>query len=261
MKTRAALLLALALACRASGSEGLPPGFDPAGSDPRAVEVARAVQRRLGGRAAWDEVGALHWEFFGARTLTWDRRRGRCRVEAPERTAVVDLARGGGRAWDADGREITLANERDEALEWARRAWVNDSYWLLMPLKMLDPGVRLHWVGEASGPAGRPARVVELTFDGVGDTPENRYRVWVDRETDLVTRWDFYADAHDPQPTLSTPWTGWRAYGDVWLSGGRGERSLDAITVYDDLSADALLAPEPFDPSAWPSRPPGSEVL
>ncbi|MEZ5331564.1 MAG: hypothetical protein R2991_05830 [Thermoanaerobaculia bacterium] len=51
-----------------------------------------------------------------------------------------------------------------------------------MPYKLEDPGVTLHYLGERPMLDGRPAEVLELTFEGVGRTPQNKYHVYVAEE-------------------------------------------------------------------------------
>ncbi len=41
-------------------------GFDMAGSDPKAVEIADQVMQAMGGRKAWDNTHYISWNFFGA---------------------------------------------------------------------------------------------------------------------------------------------------------------------------------------------------
>ncbi|GAB4409194.1 MAG: hypothetical protein OHK0039_12780 [Bacteroidia bacterium] len=37
----------------------------------------------MGGRTAWDRTRFIRWNFFGRRTLTWDKTLGRVRIEDP----------------------------------------------------------------------------------------------------------------------------------------------------------------------------------
>ena len=45
-------------------------------------------------------------------------------------------------------------------LDDAHGAWINDSYWLVMPYKLLDPGVRLRHLGERTTSEGETADVL-----------------------------------------------------------------------------------------------------
>jgi hypothetical protein len=196
-----------------------------ADSDLRAVGVAQRTMEAMGGWDAWDRVRYLHWAFFGRREHWWDRRTGDVRIDAGKRLVLMNVNARTGRVWE-DGREITHPDSLAEALDVARQWWVNDSYWLIMPTKLLDPGVTLRHGGEAKLPDGGAADKVILTFDeGVGYTPQNKYDVYVARDTDLVEQWSYYGNASDPEPAFTLPWAGWKDVGGFLIATdhGRGE--------------------------------------
>ena len=104
-----------------------------------------------------------------------------------------------------------------------------------MPYKLKDTGVTLRYRGLEATEDGRPAEVVELTFEDVGVTPQNKYEVWIDQESRLVTQWAFYRDAADAEPRFTGPWTNWQRHGPILLSDGRGERGHTGVAVFDEL--------------------------
>ena len=218
-------------------------------SDPRAVEIAQAVMERMGGWESWDGTRCLSWKFFGRRTHYWDRWSGDVRIEGQaddhEYLWLMNVDSMKGRVWKA-GEEISDPDELSEALETGHKIWVNDSYWLVMPYKLLDPGVTLEYSGERAMQDGRPADVLELTFgEGVGYTPDNRYEVFVARDTGLVEQWSFYRNAKDEEPGFTLPWEGWQQFGRIMLSTGRG-RGMDwEIAVHDAPPASVFTSPEP----------------
>ena len=205
-------------------------GFDLAGSDPRAVAIADQVMAAMGGRRAWDSARVLKWTFFGRRRWIWDRSSGDVRLDDGERMVQMNVDSGEGRVFER-GVEIDDPEQVAETLEGTRRAWINDSYWLVMPYKLKDGGVTLDWGGEERLGDGRAADVLVLTFEGVGVTPQNRYEVLVSRDRHLVEAWRYFEKRADTQPALVTPWGDWRRYGPILLSGGRGERRLEGIAV------------------------------
>jgi hypothetical protein len=50
-----------------------------------------------------------------------------------------------------------------------------------MPWKLQDPGVNLTYVKTEQLPNGTTADILQLTFNAVGVTPENKYWLYVDR--------------------------------------------------------------------------------
>ncbi len=201
------------------------------GSDPRAVAIAEQVVESLGGRAAWNSTRVLEWNFFGLRSHVWDKWTGDYRLDAGTKVVLMNLNTGAGRVFE-DGVEVTDAARRADELASAKSIWINDSYWLVMPYKLLDAGVTLKDAGQRKLSTGAPADVLRLTFDAVGDTPRNAYDVFVTQDTHRVAEWAYYADQADAQPKISSPWTGWKKYGDIYLSGERGpKREITGIAV------------------------------
>ena len=84
--------LSILFACQPSTPEnanseqpiGNPPaeGFNEAGSDPEAIEIADQVMEAMGGRQAWDTTRYITWNFFGNRTLLWDKQTGNVRIDS-----------------------------------------------------------------------------------------------------------------------------------------------------------------------------------
>lgn len=229
-------------------------GFRAAESDPEAVALADATMEALGGRAAWDRARYLSWNFFGFRTHVWDKHTGRARLEHGNSVRLFNVNTGEGRVW-ADGVEVTDPVELRNSLGGSMSAWINDCYWLVMPYKLKDSGVRLRHLGPGTTEEGAPSQVLELTFEEVGDTPQNKYHVWVEDQGQRVTQWAFFAEASMETPGFVGPYAGWEWHGDVALGGDRGARQLTEIHVYDELPDAVFESPEPFDPNAFPSRP------
>ena len=232
------------------------PGFDDAGSDRVAIVVADAVMKAMGGRHAWDRTRYLTWDFFGHRRHLWDKHAGRVRIEGRgPRTGtpyvmLIDLDTGEGRAWK-DGVEVT-GDELAPMLEAGVGAWINDSYWLVMPYKLKDAGVTLRNLGPSTTVDGVPAVILSLTFTGVGQTPQNKYHVWVAKHSGLIEQWAFFREAKDTEPAFTGPWAGWQRHGGIMLSGDRGvmggePRQLTGIAVLDTVPESAFTTPDPID--------------
>ncbi|MEZ4701263.1 MAG: hypothetical protein R2834_13075 [Rhodothermales bacterium] len=212
--------LALAVPSNAQHAADNPPmeGFNTAGSDARAIEIADAVMESMGGRKNWDNTHFLSWGFGGDEQV-WDKWSGDFRYQRDSLVVLMNINTKKGRAF-ADGKEI--ANP-DELLTNAYRAWVNSGYWFIMPYKLKDSGVTLKYLGEGTTADGRPAEMLELTFDNVGLTPQNKYHVFVDKESMLVTQWQYFPKSTDAEPGFTRPMANWKKYGNIMLSDNRGE--------------------------------------
>lgn len=217
---------------------GNPPaeGFDAEGSSPEAIAIADSVMKALGGRTNWDATRYIKWDFFGNRILTWDKYQNRVRIDIPKDSMVILVNTN-----DVTGKvfqgstEMTHPDSLAKFLERGRRIWINDSYWLVMPYKLKDSGVTLTYAGADTTQNGAAADKLELRFKEVGVTPQNKYNVWVDKTSHLVTQWAYYADAADAEPRFINPWLDYQKYGKIMLSGDRGGRKLENIAVFDEL--------------------------
>ncbi len=227
--------------------------FNSAGSDPQAIVIADQVMEAQGGRAAWDSTRYITFNFFGRRSHLWDKLTGDVRIEHTDAknekiTYLLNVHTQEGRVLsDAQGESTD-----PQLLERGYGAWVNDTYWLVMPFKLKDDGVTLKYLGMGEAAAGTEAHVLQLTFDHVGVTPLNKYHVYVNDETHLVEQWDFFMTAEDAEPRMSTPWTNYLPYGEagqeILLSNGRGDqREIVQVNVLSEIPDGALTSFEPVD--------------
>lgn len=202
----------------------------PGKSDKKAIQIAREVMKAMGGQTAWDNTHYISWNFFGSRTLLWDKWSGQVRIEWLKRSrkVIVNLHDGSGKV-QIDGVEQTHPDSLAKYLEVGKEVWINDSYWLFMPFKLLDPGVTLKYLGRNKTDDGRMADLLQLTFNQVGVTPENKYKVWVDKESRLVTQWAYFQNFTDAQPKFTNRWADYKKYGNIQLSGDRGR---EGATLY-----------------------------
>lgn len=215
-----------------------PPGknFDLEGSDQKAIAIADKVMEAMGGRNNWQNTRYLYWNFFDFRTLLWDKETGNVRIEflKEDKQILMNLRSMQGKVW-IDGQLQEDPEVVQKNLQMGKSIWINDSYWLVMPFKLKDSGVTLNYVKEDTTQEGQPADLLMLTFDQVGDTPENKYEVWVDKETDLVSQWAYYKSRKDTAAKFVLPWKDYQKKGDILLSGERGERDLKDIQVLESV--------------------------
>ena len=211
-------------------------GFNAAASDEQAIQMADEVMQAMGGRTAWDTTRYFSWNFLGFRNLLWDKETGNVRIEVPQDSAIylVNIKQNTGKV-AIKGEEITQPDSLAKYVQRGKEIWINDSYWLFMPFKLKDSGVTLTYVGEDTLIGGKPAEVLELHFDGVGVTPQNKYQVFVDPEDHLVKQWAFYPEAAMDTPRFVLPWDGYDTYGSLKLAGNRGERNISDIQVMNDV--------------------------
>lgn len=230
--------LLIIIACNTTQTANPPAvGFDAANSDAKAIAIADEVMEAMGGRQNYDKTRYIKFTFMGARVHTWDKKTGDIRIDylKEDKSILMNIHTMKGKAMLGD----TLINSDHPGMEAlaqkGKSHWINDTYWLVMPFKLKDSGVTLKYVGEDTTEAGVKADVLAMTFKNVGLTPDNKYLVYVDKTSRLITQWVFYTNATDEEPRFQTPWEGYAQHGLIQLSGGRGRNGLTDIEVLEIL--------------------------
>lgn len=105
-----------------------------------------------------------------------------------------------------NGTELTGAAGK-KVREEAYGRFINDTYWLLAPLKSFDPGVNRTYLPDSST---AEHDVIHLSFGNVGLTPNDEYWLYVSTKTGRLDRWAFHLQS---MPEKASPqlfdWTGY----------------------------------------------------
>lgn len=182
----------LALASTVSAQETIPqPAFD--------------LWKASGGEN-WSKVKQLRFTFVveadGKAVSTakhnWNVVAGTDEVEWKDKHATVDL---NNPPQEGDGKA-------------AYGRWVNDSYWLLAPLKIRDKGVTVT-AEESKEINGVSCQVLHLSFGTVGLTPTDQYRFYVDPTTKLMRAWDYIPKEGQG---LQASWESYKMFGGLTLA-------------------------------------------
>lgn len=218
-------------------------GFNVAASHIKAMAIADEVMEAMGGRAAWDNTRHICWTFFGRRDLIWDKWTGNVRIDDGETTYLVNINDETGSVYE-NGKALDISQDSLKIrMRQAKSIWINDSYWMVMPFKLKDSGVTLKYVGEEATQAGEAADKLQLTFEGVGRTPQNKYFVWVDKNSRLVTQWAYYPTADAEDPRFVNPWKNYQTYGSIKLSDDREMAKMEDVMVFDSLPESVYTEP------------------
>jgi len=221
-------------------------------ADPKAAEIAERVLDAMGGRDAWNSTRFIRFDFFGFRLHHWDRATGRHRLEGKTSTGdsyvvLHNTNTREGRAW-LNGEE-QAGDDLANSLNMAYSAWINDSYWLLMPYRLRDPGVTLSYDGEEAI-NGTTYDKLKLTFENVGLTTGDTYWAYINRDTGLMDRWAYHLQSMEAdKPAAQWEWLDWADYGKIKLASRRrnvadgNERLFGRIAVLDTLDDAVFTKP------------------
>ncbi len=240
------LVIAAGLAPAGRAVAGAPPA-----PDVRADAVVRSLCDAMGGQARWSAVPYLRFDFVvlrdgkevGRRAHWWDKAHSRCRVEWKEKdgpavSAVVNLIDRSGKSC-TNGRADTdtlLTKHVQEAYE----LWVNDTYWLVMPFKLHDPGAHYRFDRSERNP-GAAYDVLSLSFDpDVGLTPKDHYWLFINEKTHLLDRWEFLLQGEKPPPAAAT-WVDWKPVGPLRLATRRKIEKRPIVLQMENLAAPAAV--------------------
>jgi hypothetical protein len=214
----------------------------------KAIKIADEVMKASGGKKNWNGTHFITWNFFGSRKLIWDKYTGNVRIENVKNDTkiLVNINTLKGKVFK-NGAEFTHPDSLAKYLEEGKNIWINDSYWLVMPFKMKDPGVTLKYISEDTTQKGAKSDVVRLTYKGVGVTPNNAFNVWVNKKTHLVEQWSFYKEANQPKPNFVLTWDDYKTFGKIKLSAARGDRKISEIQVFNNVPESVFTSFAPFD--------------
>lgn len=202
-------------------------------------ELARKIQAAVR-TDAWNNIGAVHFNYGGRHTILWDRSRGFARVDWGSKRAIYRIGEITGRAYEG-GVEVT-GEAAKKIVEEGHKWFINDSFWLNPFPNMFDPNVTRTLATDADGRQG-----LLVTYGSGGVTPGDSY-LWFTNSEGMPSEWKMWVSII-PVGGLSSTWEKW-----VELPGGAKistEHKAFGLTFgVTDLKAGATLAE--IEPGADP---------
>ncbi len=202
--------------------------FDPSKSDAKALAVMEEMWTALGGKDNWEKARYLGFRWLVEREGNvvadfrhdWDRYTNRYRVEGTDRdgkhfVVLFNTDTKDGEVY-LDGVRLPADTTKTKMLEDAYGRHINDSYWLIMPYKLNDPGVILNYEGEKEA-GGQQYDVIKVTFENVGLTPKDTYWAFISKNDRLMHKWEYVLQDRQPPPTICW-WKDWQTIGGIKLA-------------------------------------------
>lgn len=227
---------------------GTQPAFTQAVT--REMALVNGVLAAMGGKDNYNNLRYVSWNFFGKRTLIWDKWKGNVRIDYNDGSLTIITSLSSDQTLVMkNGVALTHPDSLSYYHLKGQQILFNDSYWLFMPFKLQDKGVNLKYMGRGETLDNQVSEVLQLTFDNVGLTPLNKYHLHIDPNTNLIVQWDYFVRAEEENPTFTNSWTNYKWYGKVLLSSGRGAfgeitdiRTFQSLPdrVFSDPSKSAL---------------------
>lgn len=270
MKYRLILILGFLIGCKPKTST-LPEAISNAvmsesdlqgEADSASALWTKKVWDALGGKQRFDETRYISFDFsvvsngkeVSKHRHVWDKHRNRYRVEGKNRAGEVysvvfsDLNEKKGAAW-VNG-QIQSGDALKKQLDYGYGRYINDTYWLIMPWKWRDDGVRLRYDGtQKDSITGKTLQTLHLSFTQVGLTPGDQYWVMIDPVTSRMESWKFLLQGPDAEKGHYL-WQDWVSVNGISFSttktSGDGKRKIltDNIRTYEVMSDSVFLSPE-----------------
>ena len=192
------------------------------GDNAKAQELAKAVWKASGGEN-WSKLKELHFTFVVEQDGNQLARAEHHWMMSPQTDHVK---------WkDKDVTVNLSAPPADDDAKAAFGRWTNDSYWLLAPLKILDPGVKVTYEGEKEAD-GAKYETLRLSFGSVGLTPGDQYVLYIDPQEKLVRAWDYIPK---PESVTHATWEKYEDFGGLKLA--TEHKMGDKVIRFADVKA------------------------
>ena len=196
--------------------------------DAKADAVGRELIAAMGGESAFEKARQFQFDFVVVKegkavarfSHVWDRYTGDYRLSGTDKAGApyVVYFNVNTKAGNVFVNNVPAeGDEKAKRLEGAYGRFINDTYWLLAPWKIFDPGVHLSYDGEKPCSSGGSCDVLKLSFDNVGMTPKDIYWLWITRDGRHMVQWQYVLGGASEPPT-TVEWKDWQRLGGMMLS-------------------------------------------
>lgn len=230
--------------------------------DAKADAVGHELIAAMGGTGAWEKARQFQFDFVVVKegkpvarfSHVWDRYTGDYRLTGTEKTGApftvyFNLNSKTGKAFI--NNVAAQGEARDKLIENAYGRFINDTYWLLAPWKIFDPGVVLTYDSERTCPDGGTCDVLKLAFENVGLTPRDVYWLWVTRDGRRMVQWQYVLGGASEPPTTAA-WKDWKPMGGILLSMDKPMSGQAFEIRFENVAVSATRDDKLFTPPAAP---------
>lgn len=173
----------------------------PEGTAGPAAEVLADKMLQAVNKEAWDTTFAVQWSFSGHNYL-WDRKNDFVRVQWDDYEVLLNTYELQGISYKNDA--VLNGQDHKEAIEAAWEYFANDSFWLIAPYKIRDPGTERLLVETEDG----EALMVHYTSGGV--TPGDTY-LWLLDHDGTPKAWQLWVQII-PIGGIEFSWEEWQTF-------------------------------------------------
>ena len=181
--------------------EPLPEGEQGAEAEIFADRILKTLNKD-----AWDSLASIEWTYpIGNHHYVWDKVENRVEVSWDDIKVVIKPDEGTGEAFEK-GKAV----DDNELVNKGFKFFYNDSFWLIAPYKIKDPGT----ISKIVEYEGKDALLVQYTTGG--STPGDSY-LWIVDENYRPVAWKFWASII-PIGGMYFTWEGWQNINGAQIS-------------------------------------------
>ncbi len=171
---------------------------EPVGSTgSQADKLAMDMQNALN-KDSFDKLNYLQWTFFrGKHHYRWDKKNNVAEIQWDDNRVIMHLDSKVGRAFQNQAPVLDTI-QRNALINTAWKYWCNDSFWLIAPFKVFDPGTTRSIVEENG------KTKLKVSYHAGGVTPGDVY-LWELDETKKPTAWKMWTSII-PKKGFETSW-------------------------------------------------------
>lgn len=178
-------------------SEPLPVGQQGIKAEELTDKIQAAINQK-----AWDTTAAISFTFRGKHHYLWDKKRSLVQVEWENKKVLYHTQTLEGKAYENNSK---LSNsKKTDAIKKANDYFNNDSFWLIAPFKLRDPGTIRSIVMQDQQEA------LMVTYASGGSTPGDSY-VWLLDQNYLPKAWRMWVSII-PVGGIETSWEDWKTF-------------------------------------------------
>lgn len=205
-----------------------PEGRTGAAAEAMADEMLAALNAK-----AYDSTRYIAWTFRTGKQYLWDKQEGKVRCTWDDVVVYLSTRQGTGKAFRAG--ESLQGEEHDKTVADAYKFFNNDSFWLIAPYKIKDPGTQRSVVTLEDGREG-----LMVTYSAGGTTPGDSY-LWKLGEDGKPTSWQMWVSII-PVGGVELTWEDWsKSSTGFWIALMHKGKLLD-VPIYDFKAANDLNA-------------------
>lgn len=198
-----AVILVLLATAYMTVNDPLPEGIEGPEAENLADEMLKALEAR-----AYDNIDTLSWTYRGEQQHIWYKKENLVEVRWKKYTVLLNLNDLTGTGF-IEGEEV-IGESLEKLLQEAWAHFANDSFWLVAPYKIRDPGTSRRFVDMEDGPG------LLVTYSSGGVTPGDSY-LWVLGENFRPLYWKMWTQ-RIPIGGLKFHWESWRQLKGAWFA-------------------------------------------